>query len=117
MEPARPSRMVITQPPGSFPGMSSFATAPTMRPITIADRMLISKITSGVEVRADAVFWQVKVAEQALRCWAELLRLTRHGAGRPQNWHVDIVGGNQMIRICSRCDFSPSSGLASAAWL
>src|SRR5438067_8447674 len=33
--PAIPSRIVIRQPPGSRPGISSFATAPMIRPITI----------------------------------------------------------------------------------
>jgi len=35
-EPATPRAMVIQMPPGSLPGMSSFAMAPTIRPMMSA---------------------------------------------------------------------------------
>lgn len=36
-EPAMPIKIVIIQPLGSFPGMSNFAMAPTMRPMKMAE--------------------------------------------------------------------------------
>ena len=36
--PAMPSRIVIKQPPGSRPGISNFAIAPTTKPITSVPR-------------------------------------------------------------------------------
>src|SRR5215468_4997445 len=38
-EPAMPSRIVTMIPPGSLPGMTSFASAPTTRPIRIVVMM------------------------------------------------------------------------------
>ena len=38
--PAMPSRIVIKQPPGSRPGISSFAIAPTTKPIISVPRIV-----------------------------------------------------------------------------
>src|SRR4029077_5860128 len=38
--PAMPSRIVIKQPPGSRPGISSFAIAPMTKPITSVPRIV-----------------------------------------------------------------------------
>src|SRR5262245_47780315 len=38
-EPAMPSRIVMMKPPGSRPGVISFAITPTIKPETIADRI------------------------------------------------------------------------------
>src|SRR5205809_5460909 len=40
--PAMPSSIVIMNPPGSFPGVSSFAMMPTTSPNTIHDRIPMS---------------------------------------------------------------------------
>jgi hypothetical protein len=38
-DPAMPSRIVTMMPPGSFPGMTSFAIAPTTSPMMMAQSM------------------------------------------------------------------------------
>ncbi len=38
-DPATPSSMVTMIPPGSFPGIKSFATAPTIRPMISITRI------------------------------------------------------------------------------
>ena len=40
-EPATPSSIVTMMPPGSFPGMKSFASAPATRPMMSAHSMLM----------------------------------------------------------------------------
>src|SRR2546426_9735047 len=42
MAPAIPSRIVTTKPPGSFPGITSFAIAPTTSPKMIQLMMCIT---------------------------------------------------------------------------
>src|SRR4029077_17238387 len=39
--PAMPSRIVTIKPPGSFPGINSFAITPTTRPTRIVERIAI----------------------------------------------------------------------------
>ncbi len=50
-EPAIPSRIVTINPPGSFPGIKNFATAPMINPITSVQ--IISSTTSQAP---DALF-------------------------------------------------------------
>src|SRR5690606_37658507 len=44
--PATPSAVVITMPPGSSPGMTSFASAPAISPKTIHESSPISSLLS-----------------------------------------------------------------------
>jgi hypothetical protein len=49
--PAIPSKMVTIIPPGSLPGMMSFANKPTIKPITIQDKIPIATLPHYVCVQ------------------------------------------------------------------
>src|SRR5580765_7341811 len=51
--PAMPRRMVTMKPPGSRPGVTSFATTPTARPNTIHPRMAIAPSSKPQETTND----------------------------------------------------------------
>ena len=52
-DPATPIKIVMIQPPGSFPGMRNLAMAPTMRPMIMAEMIPIGVKCSNLSRLAD----------------------------------------------------------------
>src|SRR5215831_4534656 len=72
--PAMPSRMVTMMPPGSSPGMRSFATAPMIRPRTIITRKPVMvppmalSLPSGVAPNNRMIAWGAAGSNSPCEC-------------------------------------------------
>src|SRR5262245_55525547 len=89
--PQMPSRMVMMKPPGSRPGMRSFATTPTIRPKRIQPRIPTIPVPSHATQRANgatsAEDFEVLQGAAGIEEDDGLVGLDRAAGGEPLDGH------------------------------
>src|SRR6185295_12751111 len=93
MAPATPSAIVVTMPPGSWPGITSFARTPTIRPNRIQPRI--------VNMATSFFFFGATSSDDDFQLDAPILRASR----------VRRIVGHRLLAAISLC-MNPLGGHA-----